>query len=54
MRAHVLAHGTRCDVQPSAALALALQQAGSAAVLAAPAASASLAAPYGRPIASRD
>jgi sterol 3beta-glucosyltransferase len=43
----VLAHGTRGDVQPYAALALALRQAGHTALLAAPAASASLVAPYG-------
>ncbi|WP_143517412.1 glycosyltransferase [Pseudonocardia sp. MH-G8] len=47
MKALVLAHGTRGDVQPYAALALALKQAGHEALLAAPAASASLAAPYG-------
>jgi sterol 3beta-glucosyltransferase len=43
----VLAHGTRGDVQPYAALALALQQAGHEPVLAAPAASAALVDPYG-------
>ena len=47
MKVLVLAHGTRGDVQPYAALALALQQAGHTAVLAAPAASASLVMPYG-------
>jgi sterol 3beta-glucosyltransferase len=47
MKVLVLAHGTRGDVQPYAALALALQRAGHEAVLAAPAASATLAAPYG-------
>jgi sterol 3beta-glucosyltransferase len=47
MKVLVLAHGTRGDVQPYAVLALALQQAGHTAVLAAPAASASLVTPYG-------
>jgi sterol 3beta-glucosyltransferase len=47
VKVYVLAHGTRGDVQPFAALALALQQAGHTAVLAAPAASASLVTPYG-------
>jgi len=49
MKVLVLAHGTRGDVQPYVALAMALQQAGHEATLAAPAASASLAAPYGLP-----
>lgn len=47
MKAYILAHGTRGDVQPYAALALALRQAGHEAVLAAPAAAESLVAPYG-------
>ena len=47
MKAYILAHGTRGDVQPYAALALALRRAGHDAVLAAPAASESLVAPYG-------
>jgi sterol 3beta-glucosyltransferase len=47
MKVLILAHGTRGDVQPYAALAVALEQAGHQAVLAAPAASASLVAPYG-------
>jgi sterol 3beta-glucosyltransferase len=47
----VLAHGTRGDVQPYAALALALRQAGHEPLLAAPAASAGLVAPYGLPFA---
>lgn len=47
MKVLVLAHGTRGDVQPYAALTLALQQAGHEAVLAAPAASAGLAVPNG-------
>jgi sterol 3beta-glucosyltransferase len=47
LKAYILAHGTRGDVQPYAALALALRQAGHEAVLAAPAASESLVAPYG-------
>jgi sterol 3beta-glucosyltransferase len=47
VKALVLAHGTRGDVQPYAALALALHEAGHHAVLAAPAASAPLVAPYG-------
>jgi sterol 3beta-glucosyltransferase len=47
MKVLVLAHGTRGDVQPYAALALALQQAGHTAVLAAPAASAALVMPNG-------
>jgi sterol 3beta-glucosyltransferase len=47
MKVLILAHGTRGDVQPYAALAVALEQAGHRAVLAAPAASVSLVAPYG-------
>ncbi|GAA1287478.1 glycosyl transferase family 1 [Planotetraspora silvatica] len=47
MRVLILTHGTRGDVQPYAALARALDLAGHEAVLAAPAASASLAEPYG-------
>ncbi|MFI9561571.1 glycosyltransferase [Nonomuraea endophytica] len=47
MRVLILTHGTRGDVQPYAALARALELAGHQAVLAAPAASASLAEPYG-------
>jgi sterol 3beta-glucosyltransferase len=43
----ILTHGTRGDVQPYAALALALREAGHQPVLAAPAAMASLAEPYG-------
>ena len=52
MKVLILTHGTRGDVQPYAALALALQQAGHHAVLAAPAASAALAEPYGLPFAA--
>ncbi|MGS2644450.1 nucleotide disphospho-sugar-binding domain-containing protein [Streptosporangium sp. LJ11] len=51
MKVLILTHGTRGDVQPYAALALALQQAGHHAVLAAPAASAALAQPHGLPFA---
>lgn len=47
MRVLILTHGTRGDVQPYAALAQALYEAGHEAVLAGPAASASLAEPYG-------
>ncbi|MEU8363845.1 glycosyltransferase [Nonomuraea sp. NPDC048882] len=47
MKVLILAHGTRGDVQPYTALALALRQAGHQPVLAAPAAMASLAEPYG-------
>ncbi|MFD0887182.1 glycosyltransferase, partial [Streptosporangium algeriense] len=47
MKVLVLTHGTRGDVQPYAALALALKRAGHEAVLAAPAAMAALAEPYG-------
>lgn len=47
MKVLILTHGTRGDVQPYAALALALQRAGHEPVLAAPAASATLAEPYG-------
>ncbi|RBQ13914.1 glycosyltransferase [Spongiactinospora rosea] len=47
MKVLIYTHGTRGDVQPFAALALALQRAGHEAVLAAPAAMASLAEPYG-------
>ncbi|GAA1003340.1 glycosyl transferase family 1 [Acrocarpospora pleiomorpha] len=47
MKVLILAHGTRGDVQPYAALALALQRAGHQAVLAAPAASAALAESHG-------
>ncbi|MEV5889140.1 glycosyltransferase [Nonomuraea fuscirosea] len=43
----ILTHGTRGDVQPYTALALALRQAGHQPVPAAPAAMASLAEPYG-------
>lgn len=49
MKALILTHGTRGDVQPFAALALALRQAGHEAVLGAPAASAALAERYGLP-----
>ncbi|MEU8038600.1 glycosyltransferase [Streptosporangium sp. NPDC049078] len=51
MKVLILTHGTRGDVQPYAALALALQNAGHHAVLAAPAASASLAEPHNLPFA---
>ncbi|MEV7005259.1 glycosyltransferase [Streptosporangium sp. NPDC051022] len=47
MRVLILTHGTRGDVQPYAALALALRWEGHEATLAAPAASAALAEPYG-------
>ncbi|MFI9847618.1 glycosyltransferase [Nonomuraea sp. NPDC051941] len=47
MKALILTHGTRGDVQPYVALAHALRAAGHEAVLGAPAASASLAEPYG-------
>ncbi|MER7128385.1 glycosyltransferase [Streptosporangium saharense] len=47
MRVLILTHGTRGDVQPYAALALALRWEGHEAILAAPAASATLAEPYG-------
>lgn len=47
MKVLIFTHGTRGDVQPYAALARALDQAGHEAVLAAPAASAALAEPYG-------
>ncbi|MEU4575603.1 glycosyltransferase [Nonomuraea sp. NPDC023979] len=47
MKVLILTHGTRGDVQPYAALALALRTAGHEPVLAAPAAMASLAEPYG-------
>ncbi|WP_084962925.1 glycosyltransferase [Thermoactinospora rubra] len=49
MKVVILTHGTRGDVQPYAALAYALMEAGHEAVLGAPAASASLAEPYGMP-----
>ncbi|MFI6507250.1 glycosyltransferase [Streptosporangium sp. NPDC050855] len=51
MKVLILTHGTRGDVQPYAALALALRNAGHHAVLAAPAASAALAEPHGLPFA---
>lgn len=51
MKVLILTHGTRGDVQPYAALALALQNAGHHAVLAAPAASASLTEPHNLPFA---
>ncbi|MDP4511269.1 glycosyltransferase [Nonomuraea turcica] len=54
MKVLILTHGTRGDVQPYAALAHALRQAGHEAVLGAPAASASLAEPYGLPFAALD
>ncbi|GAA5057102.1 sterol 3beta-glucosyltransferase [Thermocatellispora tengchongensis] len=47
MKVLILTHGTRGDVQPYAALALALLRAGHQAVLAAPAAMAGLARPHG-------
>ncbi|MEV3986762.1 glycosyltransferase [Nonomuraea sp. NPDC049758] len=47
MKVLILTHGTRGDVQPYAALALALDRAGHQAVLAAPSAMASLAEPHG-------
>ncbi|NRQ36951.1 glycosyltransferase family 1 protein [Nonomuraea sp. NN258] len=47
MKVLVLTHGTRGDVQPYAALALAMKRAGHEPVLAAPAAMAALAEPYG-------
>lgn len=47
MRVLILTHGTRGDVQPYAALAVALREAGHEAVLGAPASSAALARPYG-------
>ncbi|KAB8191906.1 glycosyltransferase [Nonomuraea phyllanthi] len=47
MKVLILTHGTRGDVQPYAALALALKRAGHDAVLAAPAAMAGLATPHG-------
>ncbi|MGV0742434.1 glycosyltransferase [Mycolicibacterium sp. XJ870] len=47
MKALILSHGTRGDVQPYAALAYALREAGHETLLAAPNASASLAEPYG-------
>ncbi|GAB1824287.1 glycosyltransferase [Herbidospora sp. RD11066] len=49
MKVLIITHGTRGDVQPFAALGLALRQAGHEAVLAAPAASASLAAHHDLP-----
>ncbi|NUW44533.1 glycosyltransferase [Nonomuraea rhodomycinica] len=51
MKVLILTHGTRGDVQPYAALALALERAGHEPVLGAPAAMASLAEPYGIPYA---
>jgi sterol 3beta-glucosyltransferase len=51
MKALILTHGTRGDVQPYAALAHALRDAGHEAVLAAPEGSASLAKPYDVPFA---
>ncbi len=51
MKALILAHGTRGDVQPYAALACALQRAGHEAVLAAPEGSASLVESCGVPFA---
>ncbi|YCK39645.1 glycosyltransferase [Actinomadura sp. ATCC 39365] len=47
MKVLILTHGTRGDVQPYAALALALKRAGHEAVLAAPAAMGGLAGPHG-------
>ncbi|MFF4414532.1 glycosyltransferase [Streptosporangium sp. NPDC001559] len=47
MKVLILTHGTRGDVQPYAALALALRWEGHEVLLAAPAASAALAEPYG-------
>ncbi|MEV6040306.1 glycosyltransferase [Nonomuraea sp. NPDC052116] len=47
MKVLILTHGTRGDVQPYAALALALKRAGHEAVLAAPAAMAGLVEPHG-------
>ncbi|MFG1708045.1 glycosyltransferase [Nonomuraea sp. M3C6] len=47
MKVLILTHGTRGDVQPYAALALALRLAGHEVVLGAPAGSASVAQPYG-------
>ncbi|MGH3505025.1 MAG: glycosyltransferase, partial [Nocardioidaceae bacterium] len=54
MKALIVAHGTRGDVQPYAALAHALQACGHLTVLAAPAGSVSLAAPYDIPFAPLD
>jgi sterol 3beta-glucosyltransferase len=51
MKALILTHGTRGDVQPYVALAHALQEAGHNALLGAPEGSASLAEPYGVPFA---
>ena len=51
MKVLVLAHGTRGDVQPFVALALALRQAGHQPLLAAPAESAPLVASHGLPFA---
>ncbi|MEO3811535.1 glycosyltransferase [Sphaerisporangium sp. B11E5] len=47
MKVLILTHGTRGDVQPYAALALALKRAGHEPILAAPAAMAGLAGPHG-------
>lgn len=54
MKALIVAHGTRGDVQPYTALAHALQACGHRTVLAAPAGSVSLAAPYDIPFAPLD
>lgn len=54
MRALILTHGTRGDVQPFAALALALGEAGHDVLLGAPAGLASVAEPYGIPYAPLD
>lgn len=54
MKVLILTHGTRGDVQPFAALALALQRSGHHPVLAAPAASAPLAEAHGLPFAPLD
>lgn len=54
MRVFVLAYGTRGDVQPMAALALALRRAGHEPLLAAPASFGALAGAYGLPFAALD
>jgi sterol 3beta-glucosyltransferase len=51
MKAIILTHGTRGDVQPYVALAKALREAGHEAVLGAPASAAALAEPHGVPFA---
>lgn len=51
MKALILTHGTRGDVQPYVALARALREAGHEAVLGAPASAAALAEPHGVPFA---